>query len=203
MTFALDIQELTLCREELELIRALSLQVKPGELIQVAGPNGAGKSTLLRAIAGLYAGFEGRISIENESDAEVRRARCLLWTALPGIKSRLTAFQNLKWLLALRGDDGDCNELLSRVGLSGWEDSLAGELSTGQGRRIAMASLYASRAPIWLLDEPFNAIDSAGQQQLSDCIRHKVSQGGAVLLATHHTPADLIPDQIVSLEAAA
>ena len=117
MTFALDIQELTLCREELELIRALSLQVKPGELIQVAGPNGAGKSTLLRAIAGLYAGFEGRISIENESDAEVRRARCLLWTALPGIKSRLTAFQNLKWLLALRGDDGDCNELLSRVGL--------------------------------------------------------------------------------------
>ena len=203
MEVALDIHELTLCREELELIRALSLQVKPGELIQVAGPNGAGKSTLLSAVAGLYAGFDGQICIENESDAEMRRARCLLWTALPGIKSRLTAAQNLKWLLALRGDKGDCNELLSRVGLSGWEDSLAGELSTGQGRRIAMASLYASRAPIWLLDEPFNAIDSAGQQQLSDCIRHKLSQGGAVLLATHHTPADLIPDQIVSLEAVA
>lgn len=203
MNFAVDIQGLTLSRDELELIRSFSLQVKPGELIQVAGPNGAGKSTLLRAIAGLYAGFDGQIRIDNESDVEVRRARCLLWTALPGIKSRLTAAQNLKWLLALRGDDGDCNELLSRVGLRGWEDSLAGELSTGQGRRIAMASLYASRAPVWLLDEPFNAIDSAGQQQLSDCIRNKLSQGGAVLLATHHTPADLIPDQMVSLEAAA
>ena len=203
MNFAVDIQGLTLSRDELELIRSFSLQVKPGELIQVAGPNGAGKSTLLRAIAGLYAGFDGQIRIDNESDVEVRRARCLLWTALPGIKSRLTASQNLKWLLALRGDDGDCNELLSRVGLRGWEDSLAGELSTGQGRRIAMASLYASRAPVWLLDEPFNAIDAAGQQQLSDCIRNKLSQGGAVLLATHHTPADLIPDQVVSLEAAA
>lgn len=202
MNFALDIQALTLCREELELVRALSLQVRAGELVQVAGPNGAGKSTLLRAVAGLYAGFDGQIRIENESDAEARRAGCLLWTALPGIKSRLTAVQNLKWLLALRGDDGDCNELLSRVGLRGWEDSLAGELSTGQGRRIAMASLYASRAPVWLLDEPFNAIDTAGQQQLSDCIRDKLSQGGAVLLATHHTPADLIPDQVVSLGAA-
>ena len=203
MKFALDIHELTLCREELELTRALSLRAKPGELIQVAGPNGAGKSTLLRAIAGLYAGFDGQIRIENESDAEVRRARCLLWTALPGIKSRLTAAQNLKWLLTLRGDDGNCNELLSQVGLRGWEDSLAGELSTGQGRRIAMASLYASRAPVWLLDEPFNAIDLAGQQQLSDCIRDKLNQGGAVLLATHHTPADLIPDQVVSLGAVA
>lgn len=202
MNFALDIQALTLCREELELVRALSLQVRAGELVQVAGPNGAGKSTLLRAVAGLYAGFDGQIRIENESDAEARRAGCLLWTALPGIKSRLTAVQNLKWLLALRGDDGDCNELLSRVGLRGWEDSLAGELSTGQGRRIAMASLYASRAPVWLLDEPFNAIDTAGQQQLSDCIRDKLSQGGAVLLATHHTPADLIPDQVVSLGTA-
>lgn len=202
MNFALDIQALTLCREELELVRALSLQVRAGELVQVAGPNGAGKSTLLRAVAGLYAGFDGQIRIENESDAEARRAGCLLWTALPGIKSRLTAVQNLKWLLALRGDDGDCNELLSRVGLGGWEDSLAGELSTGQGRRIAMASLYASRAPVWLLDEPFNAIDTAGQQQLSDCIRDKLSQGGAVLLATHHTPADLIPDQVVSLGTA-
>ena len=101
----------------------------------------------------------------------------------------------------LRGDQGDLDGLLAQVGLYGWEDALAGTLSTGQARRIALASLYANDAPVWLLDEPFNAIDVQGQALLALRIRERLSQGGVVLLATHHTPSDLMPDQVLELGA--
>jgi len=201
MTMALNIEQIRIERDERVLLDGFDLQAQPGELIQIAGPNGAGKSTLLRAIAGLYSEFSGLIQIQGESAATERRRRVLMWTALAGVKARLDARQNLKWLMDLRGDQGDLDGLLAQVGLYGWEDALAGTLSTGQARRIALASLYANDAPVWLLDEPFNAIDVQGQALLALRIRERLSQGGAVLLATHHTPSDLMPDQVLELGA--
>ena len=198
---ALNIEQIRIERDERVLLDGFDLQAQPGELIQIAGPNGAGKSTLLRAIAGLYSEFSGLIQIQGESAAAERRRRVLMWTALAGVKARLDARQNLKWLMDLRGDQGDLDGLLAQVGLYGWEDALAGTLSTGQARRIALASLYANDAPVWLLDEPFNAIDVQGQALLALRIRERLSQGGAVLLATHHTPSDLMPDQVLELGA--
>lgn len=198
---ALNIEQIRIERDERVLLDGFDLQAQPGELIQIAGPNGAGKSTLLRAIAGLYSEFSGLIQIQGESAATERRRRVLMWTALAGVKARLDARQNLKWLMDLRGDQGDLDGLLAQVGLYGWEDALAGTLSTGQARRIALASLYANDAPVWLLDEPFNAIDVQGQALLALRIRERLSQGGAVLLATHHTPSDLMPDQVLELGA--
>lgn len=201
MTMALNIEQIRIERDERVLLDGFDLQAQPGELIQIAGPNGAGKSTLLRAIAGLYSEFSGLIQIQGESAATERRRRVLMWTALAGVKVRLDARQNLKWLMDLRGDQGDLDGLLAQVGLYGWEDALAGTLSTGQARRIALASLYANDAPVWLLDEPFNAIDVQGQALLAQRIRERLSQGGVVLLATHHTPSDLMPDQVLELGA--
>lgn len=198
---ALNIEQIRIERDERVLLDGFDLQAQPGELIQIAGPNGAGKSTLLRAIAGLYSEFSGLIQIQGESAATERRRRVLMWTALAGVKARLDARQNLKWLMDLRGDQGDLDGLLAQVGLYGWEDALAGTLSTGQARRIALASLYANDAPVWLLDEPFNAIDVQGQALLALRIRERLSQGGVVLLATHHTPSDLMPDQVLELGA--
>lgn len=198
---ALNIEQIRIERDERVLLDGFDLQAQPGELIQIAGPNGAGKSTLLRAIAGLYSEFSGLIQIQGESAAAERRRRVLMWTALAGVKARLDARQNLKWLMDLRGDQGDLDGLLAQVGLYGWEDALAGTLSTGQARRIALASLYANDAPVWLLDEPFNAIDVQGQALLALRIRERLSQGGVVLLATHHTPSDLMPDQVLELGA--
>lgn len=200
---ALNIEQIRIERDERVLLDGFDLQAQPGELIQIAGPNGAGKSTLLRAIAGLYSEFSGLIQIQGESAATERRRRVLMWTALAGVKARLDARQNLKWLMDLRGDQGDLDGLLAQVGLYGWEDALAGTLSTGQARRIALASLYANDAPVWLLDEPFNAIDVQGQALLALRIRERLSQGGVVLLATHHTPSDLMPDQVLELGASA
>lgn len=199
MTSALNIDQISIERDDRWLMRDLDLIAQPGELIQIAGPNGAGKSTLLRAIAGLYSGFTGHIAIGSASSASERRAQALLWTALPGVKARLSARQNLNWLLNLRGEQADVDSLLSEVGLRGWEDALAGTLSTGQIRRIALASLAASTAAIWLLDEPFNAIDVEGQGWLAESVRARLAQGGVVLMATHHTPADLQPDQVIEL----
>lgn len=198
---ALNIEQIRIERDERVLLDGFDLQAQPGELIQIAGPNGAGKSTLLRAIAGVYSEFSGLIQIQGESAAAERRRRVLMWTALAGVKARLDARQNLKWLMDLRGDQGDLDGLLAQVGLYGWEDALAGTLSTGQARRIALASLYANDAPVWLLDEPFNAIDVQGQALLALRIRERLSQGGVVLLATHHTPSDLMPDQVLELGA--
>ncbi|MGB0965712.1 MAG: heme ABC exporter ATP-binding protein CcmA [Litorivicinus sp.] len=200
---ALNIEQIRIERDERVLLDGFDLQAQPGELIQIAGPNGAGKSTLLRAIAGLYSDCSGLIQIQGESAASERRRRVLMWTALAGVKARLDARQNLKWLMDLRGDQGDLDGLLAQVGLCGWEDALAGTLSTGQARRIALASLYANDAPVWLLDEPFNAIDVQGQALLAQRIRERLSQGGVVLLATHHTPSDLMPDQVLELGASA
>lgn len=200
---ALNIEQIRIERDERVLLNGFDLQAQPGELIQIAGPNGAGKSTLLRAIAGLYSDFSGLIQIQGEAAVAERRRRVLMWTALAGVKARLDARQNLKWLMDLRGDQGDLDGLLAQVGLYGWEDALAGTLSTGQARRIALASLYANDAPVWLLDEPFNAIDVQGQALLAQRIRERLSQGGVVLLATHHTPSDLMPDQVLELGASA
>jgi len=199
MTTPLNIDQLSIERDERWLIQNFSLQALPGQLIQVAGPNGAGKSTLLRAIAGLYSGFEGQIQVAGAQTPAQRRAQVLLWTALPGVKSRLSARQNLQWLLSLRGDCADPDPLLAQVGLRGWEDALAGLLSTGQARRIALASLLANESPLWCLDEPFNAIDVDGQALLAGLIRKRLAAGAVVLLATHHAPADLQPDQVVNL----
>lgn len=201
MTTALTIEQIRIERDERVLLSDFDLQVDAGQLVQIAGANGAGKSTLLRAIAGVFAGFTGRIQIHEADQPAERRAQALLWTALPGVKARLNARQNLQWLLDLRGDLADADSLLKTVGLYGWEDALAGSLSTGQARRIALASLLANQSPVWLLDEPFNAIDSEGQALLASIIRDRLAQGGVVLLATHHTPSDLSPDQVVTLGA--
>ena len=199
MTTALTIDQLSIERDDRLLLSDFSLTAKAGSLIQVAGANGAGKSTLLRTVAGLYQGYQGNIRIGQSQTQAERRAQVMLWTALPAVKARLTARQNLQWLLNMRGDLGDADLLLSAVGLRGWEDALAGTLSTGQARRIVLASLFPNQSPVWCLDEPFNAIDVDGQALLANRIRTRISEGGCVLLATHHTPADLTPDQIVTL----
>lgn len=199
MTSTLNIDQISIERDDRWLMRDLSLSAQPGELVQIAGLNGAGKSTLLRAIAGLFSGYTGNIQIGSATSAAERREQVLLWTALPAVKARLSARQNLSWLLSLRGEQADPDALLAQVGLRGWEDALAGTLSTGQIRRISLASLPVNQSPLWLLDEPFNAIDVEGQAWLAKSIRDRLAQGGTVLMATHHAPSDLSPDHVVTL----
>lgn len=183
---------LTAQRDERVLFRGLSVSVAAGEVLRVEGPNGAGKTTLLRILCGLDQDCEGRVTWPRAAAAGRPWREDLLWLGhLPGLKPTLTAEENLAWLCALRGRAPrlPLREALARVGLSGFEDLPAGALSAGQKRRVALARLHLEDAPLWILDEPFTAIDRAGVEALEQLLAAHAQAGGAVVFTTHHAPA--------------
>jgi len=105
---------------------------------------------------------------------------------LPGVKGEMSAQENLAFNLALQGIEPNlAEETLKEVNLLGFEDSLASHLSAGQHRRIALAQLWQTKAPIWILDEPFTAIDKAGVKTIESLLLNHASNGGCVILTTH------------------
>jgi heme exporter protein A len=174
------------------LFRGLALGVAAGEVVRVEGANGAGKTTLLRILAGLDQDHEGVIRWPAaEQAARPWREDVLFLGHLPGLKGALTATENLAWLVAMRGKPARCalREALARVGLAGYEDVPVATLSAGQKRRVALARLHVEQAPLWLLDEPFTAIDRAGVAALEETLAAHARSGGAVLVTTHHALA--------------
>lgn len=157
--------------------------LRPGDMLWVTGPNGAGKTSLLRVLAGLMPPTAG----------EVRCPARALWIGhAAGIQDRLSAEENLAWLCALHGTRASRDALwqaLAAVGLRGFEDVPCHTLSAGQKRRVAIARLYVPGPRLWVLDEPFTALDARAVAQLEDHLVAHCDQGGAVLLTTHHAMA--------------
>jgi len=172
-------ESLSLTRGGRELFRDLSFAVHGGQLWQIEGPNGAGKTSLIRILCGLARyGFEGR----------VQRPLPLLYLGhQPAVKALLTPRENLAWHVSGEGPyaDDQIESALARVGLYGYEDVPSHTLSAGQQRRVNLARLFLSRAPLWLLDEPFTAIDKGGVDALQAQLAAHVAGGGAVLMASH------------------
>ena len=175
----LEARSLGIERAGRELFRALDLTVRPGEIIHLRGANGAGKTTLLRILAGLSRfGFEG--DVERVDDV-------LFLGHYSAVKSLLTPRENLS--LHPSGerfaDQEAIDAALEQVDLYGYEDVPAGQLSAGQQRRVNLARLYLSRHRLWLLDEPFTAIDVQGVARLQQRFLQHAGSGGAVLLTSH------------------
>ncbi|WP_339524857.1 cytochrome c biogenesis heme-transporting ATPase CcmA [Pseudomonas sp. EA_35y_Pfl2_R111] len=173
------------------LFERLELRLVPGEMLQVAGPNGSGKTSLLRLLAGLMQPTSGEIRLNGRPLAEQRAelARNLLWIGhAAGIKGLLTAEENLTWLCALHqpAEREAIWQALAAVGLRGFEDVPCHALSAGQQRRVALARLYLPGPPLWILDEPFTALDKAAVAQLESHLAAHCEQGGLVVLTTHH-----------------
>ena len=175
-------------RDERLLFSGLDVQLFPGDVVQIGGPNGAGKTTLLRALAGISTDFQGQIRYAGKSLPEATwefAGDSLYLGHLPGIKKALTPAENLAWYKAQSGAAITINDALSAVGLYGYEDTPCYQLSAGQLRRVALARLHLSRARIWILDEPFTAIDKLGVSQLEALIAHQSAKGGVVILTSH------------------
>ncbi|MDA8752553.1 cytochrome c biogenesis heme-transporting ATPase CcmA [Halieaceae bacterium] len=173
--------QLTLERGGRQLFHELSFSVNPGQLIQVEGANGAGKTSLMRILAGLSRyGFDGTIE---------RHARLLYLGHKSAVKGLLSTRENLAWHLAGEGEHtaAAIEDALAKVGLYGYEDTLAHTLSAGQHRRVNLARLYLSSSPLWLLDEPFTAIDRQGVAELEALIVEHTEAGGAVVLTSHQS----------------
>lgn len=184
----LELRDLGCERDERLLFSGLDVQLFAGNVVQIGGPNGAGKTTLLRAIAGISTDFHGQILYAGQplpAAAWEFAGDSLYLGHLPGIKKALTPAENLQWYKAQNGSAMSINDALAAVGLYGYEDTPCYQLSAGQLRRVALARLHLSRARIWILDEPFTAIDKLGVSQLEALIARQCAQGGLVILTSH------------------
>jgi heme exporter protein A len=175
----LAVDSLVLERGGRRLLTDFNLRVGAGELVLIEGDNGSGKTSLLRSLAGLARyGYTGTIE---------RRADSILYLGhKPGLKGLLTPRENLAWYCRSQGlGSGGIDAALAAVDLVGFEDVLCHNLSAGQQRRVNLARLYLPAAPLWLLDEPFTAIDRAGVAALVQILVRQVEQGGAVVMTSH------------------
>jgi heme exporter protein A len=171
----LEIEELSCVRDGRALFSGLNVRLATGDCMSLIGPNGSGKSTLLRCVAGLFPDFEGTI----------RAAELSYLGHRPGVSLGLTAEQNLSWYRGLAGANLAIDAVLTRVGLAGYGVVSCQRLSAGQQRRVALARLLLGRGRLWLLDEPFTALDDAGQDLVRELIVEHLAAGGAALCATH------------------
>ncbi|GGK05414.1 cytochrome c biogenesis ATP-binding export protein CcmA [Pseudomonas matsuisoli] len=164
------------------LFEDLNLCVGAGEMLQVTGPNGSGKTSLLRILAGLMPAASGEVRVRGGAEG-------LLWIGhAAGIKALLTPEENLAWLCALHrpADRDSVWRALAAVGLRGYEDVPCHTLSAGQQRRVALARLYLDAPALWILDEPFTALDRQAVDGLEAHLAEHCRQSGAVVLTTHH-----------------
>jgi heme exporter protein A len=189
----LTAQNLSLERGGRQLFDGLSFEVLPSQLIQIDGVNGAGKTSLLRILAGLSRyGFEGQIS---------RPVVPLFLGHQSAVKGLLSPRENLAWHIAGAAEpsDAEIDEALAQVGLYGYEDTPSHALSAGQHRRVNIARLFLSSSPLWLLDEPFTAIDAAGVAAIEALLQQHLEGGGAVVLSSHQPLQTLEQVRILSL----
>jgi heme exporter protein A len=189
MSVVLEAQQLTSVRAGRTLFSDLSWQLAAGEILHIEGPNGAGKSTLLRIVAGLLQPLEGNVLLFGQpqrEDPEHWQRQTLFIGHKPAVKAELTALENLYFQSRLDGVQlDDPWQLLETVGLLGLEDIPAQQLSAGQQRRIALARLFYSQAKLWILDEPFTALDTRGIDLLHQRFAEHLEHGGALLLTSH------------------
>ena len=170
------------------LFEGVELTLAAGDLVEVHGPNGSGKTTLLRCIAGLFTEEAGSVRVRPPE-------RPLYLGHKPGVNPMLSAVENIRWYLALEGLSPPaevCRDAVDTVGLGGAGRLPCAALSAGQKRRAALARLVVTAAPLWLLDEPFAALDEAGRALVRSLIGRHRDAGGAVLCATHEATG--LPD---------
>lgn len=190
MNHQLQLHGLRCFRSQQRLFSGIDLTLSPGELLHVAGENGSGKTTLLRIIAGLHRDYSGEV---RWCGTDVRQqwpgfARDLLYLGhQPALKAQLSARENLGWYAAGAGASVEAvDSALAALGIHAKADLPCHQLSAGQQRRIVLARLMFSRQPLWLLDEPFTAIDVKGFAPVVDCLRQHLARGGMVMMTTHH-----------------
>ncbi len=186
----LEAKGLTLARGGRVVLRDIAFSLRAGEAVAVEGRNGAGKTSLLRTIAGFLEPIAGTIHLHLENGEAVEtgeeRGRFAGWLGhQDGLKPQFSPLEHLAFFQRFYGRRGDIGARLVQVGLGRLKDMPAQYLSAGQRRRLALARLLVSERPLWLLDEPFAALDVDGKELVRQLITSHTDTGGMVVAATH------------------
>lgn len=199
-TALLVLDELTVQRGEIPLCEGVTLNLASGSICHLVGANGTGKTTLLMQLAGLLPVLSGEVVYQGAVSLPVQP---LYVSHQLGIHPNLTVAQNLTFLLNLYGispSTADIDDALAWVGLQGFETISSSHLSAGQTRRITLARLYLltpAVTPLWLLDEPFTALDVDMVARMEDRLREFTMAGGAILMTSHQAVG--VANQVLDL----
>ena len=188
MISSLTAEKLACERGDRRLFEGLDFRVHAGQALAVEGANGSGKTSLLRLIAGFLSPASGRIlvkTVKGESDDAEERGKLVGWLGhQDGLKPQLTVLEQLDFFAHLHAQKTE-DAVLEEVGLARQKDLPCRYLSAGQKRRLALARLLVSKRPLWLLDEPFAALDTAGQALVAHLMLRHCGEGGIIIAATH------------------
>ena len=186
-----SVSNLSCSRGDKRLFSGVSFALQPGEWLHLEGDNGVGKTSLLRLACGLSALEQGEIQWQGQpvsSNIDEFRANLAYLGHQLALKEDLTPLENLRADTAIAGRAlslADAKAALALLGLKGREHLPVRVLSQGQKRRTALARLLVSSAPLWILDEPFVALDAAAQKVLSEVINGHLNRQGMVLFTSH------------------
>lgn len=202
----LEVEDLACLKGDRLLFRELAFAVAPHEMLRIAGHNGAGKTSLLRLLTGLSLPEVGEVRWQGQPIRRVReafhRALCYLGHS-PALNDMLTPLENLRFACEAGGDqvsEQDCEQALVRIGLANQLDLPARVLSQGQRRRVGLARLFlADKRPLWVLDEPFTALDVKAVAELAQTLSDHCAAGGTVLLTTHQDAPFAAPPRMLDL----
>lgn len=191
LSLMLEARALECVRGGRQLFQDLSFSLEPGAALEVTGPNGSGKTSLLRMLCGLLSPTAGAILWRGESISSLKEEYLKGLAYLGhanGIKPELDARENLRIATGLAGVRASAEQIdaaLTRMGLGHQTESPAKTLSQGQQRRLALARLAVSNKPLWILDEPLTALDSAAVRLVQSVLDEHLQEGGMAVLTTH------------------
>ena len=184
-------RDLVCMRGDELIFDALSLHARGGEVWQVVGANGAGKTSLLRILAGLAPAADGEIHWRGrplQVGSERLRRDLGYLGHLPGVTGFLSVRENLAYIARLAGcvPARGIDDALRAVGLVDLPDAPARRLSAGQRQRLALARFVLVAPPLWIMDEPVTALDSAGRELVDHLLDEHAARGGLAIVSTHH-----------------
>lgn len=195
----LKVDSICCIRQDRCLFEDLSFELHQGQIVQLEGQNGAGKTSLLRILAGFVRAESGKVLWQGQDVAKdnLQFASDTLYIGhKTGVNGQLTAVENLAFWLETHGleTQQDLHDVLAQLGLVGLEDVPVRLLSAGQQRRVALARLWLNKATLWMLDEPFTAVDKKGVVLLQQQFKKHLAQGGAIILTSHQDLTEHFPE---------
>ena len=186
---SLSVKNLECIRDEQVLFSGLSFAVNAGEMLWITGANGAGKSSLLRILSGLILPNAGEVYWQQQSITEMPTYKndMAYLGHKSGIKLGLTVLENLRLFNAMQSSATQVNlhDQLAQLGLNGLQHRISQTLSAGQKQKVALARLFLSNTKLWILDEPFTALDATAIELLESKLKQHINSGGLVVLASH------------------